>query len=130
MTTDEIAVATEWFSSAAFSRLNTAMETHLDLSKIIENAITDTESQMSIEELDTVRQNSAAQSASAIGLEVRAVLMRFSATPSFAKFEALRPRSMAIETAWTNEQKSDHDAEIEKVTIQTLEEFTGMDFSE
>ncbi|WP_373489835.1 hypothetical protein [Parasphingorhabdus sp.] len=130
MTANEIAVATEWFASPAFSRLNTSMESNMDLSKIIEKAINETESQISSDELDSIRQNSAAMAASAMELEDQAVLMQFSRTPAFAKFESLKPRSTAIETAWTNEQVADQDAEIENITIKTIEEFTGLDLSE
>ena len=130
MTAIEIAVATEWFASPAFSRLKASMESNMDLSKIIRDAIAHAESQVSSDDLDTIRQNSAARSASAMELEDQAVLMQFSRTPAFAKFESLKPRSMAIETAWTNEQESDQDTKIEKVTIKTIEEFSGLDLSE
>jgi len=130
MTAAEIAEATEWFSGAAFSRWSAAMESNLDLSKIIRDSITDTETQISSEDLDTIQNDSAARSASTMELVDRAALMRFSETPAFAKLEALKPRSMAIETAWSNEDKPDDTAEIEHITIKTLEEFTGLDLSE
>lgn len=130
MTTAEIAMATEWFSSAAFSRFNAAMESNLDLSKIIRDAIADAETQISSEDLDTIQNDSAAQSASEIELADQAALMRFSETPAFAKLEALKPKSMAIETAWTNEEKPEDAAEIENITIKTMKEFTGLDLNE
>ena len=130
MTADEIAVATEWFSSPAFSRISATMESNMDLSKIIRNSIADAESRVSSEDLDTIQNDSAAQSVSTMELADRAVLMRFSGTPAYAKLEALKSKSREIETIWTNENNPDHDAEMENIAIKALEEFTGLDLSE
>lgn len=130
MTADEIAVATKWYSSPAYSRVSAAMEANMDLSQIIQKSIADSDGRVSDMDLEAVNRNSAAQSASAMELADRSVLMRFSATSAFAKIEALKPKSLMIEAEWTNEDNPDHDAELEALTIKVLEEFTGMDLSE
>ncbi|WP_417620964.1 DUF2059 domain-containing protein [Parasphingorhabdus sp.] len=130
MTAEEIAVATEWYSSPAYSRINAIMESNMDLSQIIRKSIADSDSQVSDKDLEAMNQNSAAQSVSAMELADRSVLMQFSATSAFAKIEALKPKSLMIEAEWTNEDNPDHDAELENLTIRVLEEFTGMDLSE
>lgn len=130
MTADEIAVATKWYSSPAFDRISATMESNMDLSQIILNSMVDTEHQISSEDLETIDQNSAAQSASAMELADKAALMRFSGTTAFAKLESLKPKSLMIQTEWTNEEDPDQDAEIETIMIKALEDFTGLDLSE
>ena len=130
MTAEEIAVATKWFLSPAFSRINAQMESNMDISKIIDDALADAESQISSEDLQTIGADSAARSASAMALEDRAAMMRFSGTSAFAKIEALKPRTQAIEAAWTNDENPDHDVEMENIMLKAMKEFSGLDLSE
>lgn len=130
MTTDEIAVAIEWYSSPAYSRLNTAMEANVDLSKIIKDSMADPQAKISGNNLDEIQKNTAARSTSNLKLEDQAALMRFSQTTAYAKLERLEPRTLQIEAEWTNEDNPEHDAELERITTKALEEFTGLDLSE
>ncbi|MEH6789823.1 hypothetical protein [Parasphingorhabdus sp.] len=127
MTSEDIAVATAWFSSPAFSRLSATMESNLDLSEIIRGSLTDTNRQVSGEDLDNMERNSAARSSSDMALEDRAAMMRFSGTSAYAKLEALKPRSQMIETEWTNEEHSEQMAELDEAAISSIEAFTNLD---
>jgi|GEM_PF-2245500 len=130
MTADEIESAIEWYGSPAYSRVNAAMESNVDLSEIIADSMTDPQAEISGNDLDKIEKSSAARSASDLTLEDKAALMRFSRTPAYAKLERLKPRAQQIEAQWTNEDSPEHDAELERVTTKALEDFTGLDLSE
>lgn len=125
MTADDVVVATEWFASPAFSRISAAMVNNMDLSTIIKNAMADAESQVSDEELEALRDNSAARSTDKMSSADRAALMRFSATSAFARLEALKTRTGKIQTDWTNEDHPTDNTELEDITLKTMEDFTG-----
>lgn len=130
MTAKEIAIATEWYSSSAYTRLRTTMESSFDLSKIIQDVMADSESEVSSEDLETIERSSAAKAVPVMALDDKAALMRFSETSAFAKIEALKPRTRLMEAQWSNKQNPEHEAELESITIKALEEFTGLDLSE
>jgi hypothetical protein len=132
LTRADIAAITAFYSHPAYPVIRAKVESNVDMSKMMNDAIRNPEQEFEIttDDLSDMNTDAANDSMADFTAAERLLLNRFDASPAGKKMVALEKGALAIEAEWSNESTPEEDKEIEDATLKALIEYTGEDFAQ